>query len=216
MTDEYTLYAIHSRYRPRAEPIRMIFHYGKQPFKDVHVDASEFGAMKDKVPLRQFPTIEVKSPGKTFMLGQTTTILRFLARKFDLMPKDEVEEALCDMYGEYIQEFEDLIARWQWSLYTQSYWEIEADFFKGKVVGMANRIGKVLSKAIEKNGTGFLVGSKLTWSDIFLAEVVDKLYAFHKKNDLFAEYPVIEKHHNMVYSLPELLDYVSNRPQFVW
>lgn len=47
MTDEYTLYAIHSRYRPRAEPIRMIFHYGKQPFKDVHVDASEFGAMKD-------------------------------------------------------------------------------------------------------------------------------------------------------------------------
>ncbi|KAH7703834.1 glutathione S-transferase family member gst-3 [Aphelenchoides avenae] len=216
MPEEYTLYAINSRYRPRAEPHRMMFHYAKMPFKDVHVSGEEFSATLDKMPLRQLPTLEVKSNGKSFMNGQTTAILCFQARKFGLEPQEDPDKAFCDMYGEQVQDLADHVAQWQLRLYTQSATELEAEFFKGKVVALANRIGKLFGTVIGSNPSGFVVGSKVTWVDIFLAELVDKLYAFHKRDDLFKDYPTIEQHHRKVYALPELQEYVDNRADFAW
>lgn len=90
--------------------------------------------------MRQLPALKVRADGKTLVLGQTTAILRYLGKKFGkppatngaqlrindlgLVPDDDDQQALCDMYAEQVHDLTNPIAEQQWSQFTKSSTEL--------------------------------------------------------------------------------------------
>ncbi|KAI6183517.1 putative glutathione S-transferase 6 [Aphelenchoides bicaudatus] len=79
--------------RNRAEPLRLIFEYAGQKFEDIRLNDQEFLKQRNSFPNGQLPVLEFDN-GK--VLGQSGSIIRFLARKFNLVGSNETEAARAD------------------------------------------------------------------------------------------------------------------------
>lgn len=78
----------------RAEFIKMMMEEAGEKYKFHEVPFGKHQAeMGDKLPFGQLPLYEENG----FMLAQTGTILRFLARKYNMMPFDMYDAARCEM-----------------------------------------------------------------------------------------------------------------------
>jgi glutathione S-transferase len=217
-SEQITLYAMNACYRPRVTPVRVILYYGQwNDYKDIDVTAEQFQQLREQFALRQLPGLEIKEEGKkTLYLSQTTAIMRYLGRKCGLVPEDEQDQAICDMIGQGIDDIANIIVRQVFLRYQGGATELESEQFKFTAEGLGHRVGKVFGHVLDKNGTGYLVGSKLTWVDLYLAELVDKLALFSRKPDIFKQFPSVHKHHQMVYALPQLKKYNETVPECYW
>jgi glutathione S-transferase len=78
----------------------------------------------------------------------------------------------------------------------------------------SNTLPKFLSKFNELKGQnqgGFLIGRKLTWADIFIADKIDRLTQAEGL-DVLDKYPHLLKFRDNVLSHPNLKSYVDQRP----
>lgn len=90
--------------RARAEPIRMILHYGNIQFNDVTITFPQWPEHKARLeicPLGQLPTLQLTN-GE--ILAQSGTIVRYAAKLAGLYPLDPVEAARADMVHEMAQD----------------------------------------------------------------------------------------------------------------
>lgn len=98
----FTLYYLPMR--ARAEPIRMILHFGNIQYNDVTVSFAKWPEHKAKLdicPFGQLPSIQLAS-GE--IIAQSGTITRFVAKLAGLYPLDAVEAARADMVHEMAQD----------------------------------------------------------------------------------------------------------------
>ncbi|KAH7703872.1 GST-5 protein [Aphelenchoides avenae] len=214
MPPKYKL--VYFKLRARGEPIRMIFHHAKQEFEDaeVSVDAEEaWPEMKKKTPFGQLPFLEVaKDGGDKLVLAQTTAILRYLGKKLGLEADTFDEQALCDMYAEYVQDTIMRGHRYFWTMIGLEPAEKEPELRESTFLPTVKDFGETIEKQLKSNGTGFIVGKKLTWVDIFIACFVDMYMEGGK--DAFSKYPLVEKHRQMVFGQPGIKEYVAKRPNY--
>ncbi|KAH7693430.1 GST-36 protein, partial [Aphelenchoides avenae] len=122
-------------------------------------------------------------------------------------------QATCDMYGEQIQDYVSSTQPWGRTFFGLVPAEQREEIYTTKVQPAIDGIGELLGGQLQKNGNGYLVGSKLTWVDIFLAEFVDKIVG-HTKPDVLARYPLIEAHYKKIFSLPAISKYAKERPSY--
>ena len=95
---DYKLY--YFNFRGRAEIVRLIFAAAGQKYEDVRFEAEGWlNEYKAKSPLGQAPYLEIHDGGKVLKIGQSITIARYLARKFNLAGKDDEEQAEVEMYN---------------------------------------------------------------------------------------------------------------------
>jgi prostaglandin-H2 D-isomerase / glutathione transferase len=78
--------------RGRAELIRFIFAYAGQYFEDFRIRYEDWSSYKSKTILGQLPVLEISDSNHTLQLGQSLTIARYLANKFNLVGKNELEK----------------------------------------------------------------------------------------------------------------------------
>jgi glutathione S-transferase len=213
MSSAYKLY--YFGLRARAEPIRVLLHYIQKPYEEVTFGFEEWPEYKTKMPLKQVPVLEVRQEedGPTLKLSQTTAILRYLAKVHDVEANKVEEQALCDMYGEQIQDYIGKVREWTWTFIGMRPVEKRDELYESTVVPVVEELGKIFGQQLKKNGNGYFVGSKITWFDIFLAEFVDKIIG-HATPDVFAAYPEIEEHHKKIFSLPTISKYIKERPSY--
>ena len=76
---------------------RFLLSVAGQQFEDVRFEREEWPAHKASTPLGQVPVLEVTEGGKTVKIGQSLAIARFLARRFHLDGKSDLEKAEVDM-----------------------------------------------------------------------------------------------------------------------
>jgi len=158
--------------RGLAEPIRWILSYGGVDFEDIRLPLDSLpvvlpGEIKEKCRWGQVPLAEFD--GKT--LNQSLAITRYFARKYNLVPKDDYEAALCDEFVDTIREF---MNAW-WVVRTES-----DPAKKEEKKSLQIKTGKqkhldVLEGIIQANGGKHLVGSSLTWADLYLTHAINNL-----------------------------------------
>lgn len=191
--------------RGRGELIRLVFAAAGVAYEDVRVTRDEWPALKPNTPFGQIPILEID--GKTFC--QSNAIARYLARKFKLAGKTDLEELQVDMI---IDCFEDiakpvLAARFESDETRKA--TLQKKLSEEQLPTFLENLEKILKS--NNGGDGFFVGNELTWADLaFLA-----VYGWIK---LSGNESLIDKHSKLkalkdrVEAVPKIAAWIAKRP----
>ncbi len=90
---------VYSEDRGKADIIKLLFAYVKQPYEDVQIKSSDWQAYKTFMPFEQLPVLIINDELK---LAQVSTICRFLGKRFQLEGINETDSIMCDMVSEQV------------------------------------------------------------------------------------------------------------------
>ncbi|KAL3111411.1 hypothetical protein niasHT_017638 [Heterodera trifolii] len=203
---QYKLYYFDGR--GLGESIRLLLHYVGQQFEDIRIkDYEEWEkTYKSKFFYGKVPVLEVD--GKP--LGQSATILRYLAEKFDLAGKDEWEKAKANEIIDFQKDANTDLAPY---LYVKmGFREGDLDKLRGEVFEPgAKRILPLFEKLLKESGSGYMLKSGLLMVDF---QVANFLYTFTKlEPETINVHPELIKYVDRVHALPQLQKYLKQRPQ---
>jgi len=152
--------------RARAEPTRLVFAYAGVDYEDVRISwenkAEDWNPIKNsaKYPFGQLPILEVE--GVT--LCQSMAMFRFVAKRHGLVPSNDLQQAVADMFSEGVYDLENEIIR---AIVhpNQEQQKVLMDKFHNVSLPKAC---KCLEKLLEKNPKDevYCVGNKLSFADI--------------------------------------------------
>merc|ERR1712098_114757 len=204
----------------RGEVPRLMLHYAGKEFLDTRIptwqDPQHWLALKPTTPWGTLPILKYGD----LKLGQSLTIMRFLAKELNLAGKNLNESAQCDELGDVLQ---DLINSWV-PLYFGKVNEVLHQLKEGKPPNFSRdeeglkrhyetTVPPVLEK-IEKilvsRGGEFLVGGSLSWADIFLFSYCEGLLMASPQT--LDKVPGISGLIKRVGQLPGIKKYLKNRP----
>jgi len=197
-----------------AEPIRQIFQQAGIAFTDKRVEFGDgtWETLKPNYPWGTLPVLDVtnSNTGKTFRLAQSATIARYLAKKNSLNGSGEEQSAKCDEYVDAVRDFINEFVAW-FRIKDETAKAAKMEEIKEKTI--PDFFGK-FNKILQDNGTGWLVGDKVTWADIFVA---NGLYNFtlvsgdlDKSLEKYAQVGAFTK---KVFGLPAIAKWIQERPQ---
>uniref|UniRef100_A0A914E1R2 glutathione transferase n=1 Tax=Acrobeloides nanus TaxID=290746 RepID=A0A914E1R2_9BILA len=126
-----------------------------------------------------------------------------------LSGKDDWEAAQVDALSDAYKDFGNTARPYFMVLFGREQGDKEAlykDFAKA-----FDEMAKHLKKYLKDAGNGFLFAGGLTWADFFTSEFHDTLNGFNP--EIFKDHPELLRHSEKVHSLPQLQDYLKNRPK---
>lgn len=162
--------------RGAAETCRVLLAIGGEEYDDIRYDWTP-GTMKSeafadakasgelKLNLNRAPVLVVDGVS----IGQSKAIERFLAKRFGLMGKSPVEEALIDCMAEHCRDVRDAAARKGFSAFARGKTDEEKRVAREEwfTVDFPAMLGKINDAVQETSKTkGFAVGSSLTLADV--------------------------------------------------
>lgn len=194
--------------RGRAEVMKLLCAYGKEPFTVVNPDYATMKTDLDAFPFAQCP----KLVDGDVNVSQSNACIRHLARKLKLYGKDEADMAMVDML---LDGVEDLRAKYIPLIYVgklepdakKAYWATHGD-----KANVSQRNGgahfEFLERLLRKAGGKWFVGGSPTAADLAVFDVVH----LHLRPALFpdemrAAYPGLVAHHDAVGALEGVREY---------
>jgi len=191
--------------RARAEIIRLIFAAAGVKYEDVRIKKEEWAALKPKTPFGQLPMLEVDG----VKLGQSHTCARYLARKFKLAGKTELDQARVDMLIDCMKDALDpLIAVFRATDETKKA-EAKKKYLEEQLPGYLTSLEALL--VANHGGNKFFVGDELTWADIALLPTVDWLA--HVTDNPLAKHPKLSALKERVEKIPKIAEWLAKRPK---
>jgi len=196
------------------EGIRCVLSYGKADWEDNRIPMDSWQAIKSKTPMGQLPLLEID--GKT-EICQSRAIGRYLAKQFKIAGQNDIEQAQADMYVDGIYDlatkggtefFQELRKKFMDKADNEA--AIKEKYQNWKTTGITPFLDNY-EKALTKNGSGFLVGSKVTWADIYVAEWIDRISNMQDKA-LVDNHPKLAALLKTVHKLPGIAEYIEKRP----
>jgi len=189
----------------RAEVTRWILNHAGVEFEDIRFP---FGVpIPEEVKARcnwgQVPLVEVD--GKT--LTQSMAISRYFAKKYNLIPEDPFQAALCN---EYVDAIGDLVVAYR-PVYTLPAGPEKEEKAKEIIKTIKSRFMDVFDSIIKANGGKHLVGNKLSFADLCLAQAVDqfKMLGFN----LAEGNPNVDSLKEEVMKAPNIKAWLEKRPK---
>ena len=174
--------------RGLAESSHLLLQYVGEPFEYEKVPLSKEGMQKWLTEVRYTPGLKFANmpflvDGETYV-SQSLAVLRYLARKFGLMPKCEEELVKCEMIE---QEISDLKSRMNNTCY-DPFMGIPG-FRTGSETGvfdhefLKNQLTSRLEERIPMfdewlSGEGFCIGDNVCYVDFLVYEFLDQLRRF--------------------------------------
>uniref|UniRef100_A0A7E4VTQ3 Glutathione S-transferase n=1 Tax=Panagrellus redivivus TaxID=6233 RepID=A0A7E4VTQ3_PANRE len=174
--------------RSIGESVRLLLTYVGADFKDFRVNGETWESYKPNAPTGKLPNIHFE--GK--ILSETGAILRYLARKYNLIGADEWEAAKADEVYDHYRQLADIIRKY-------------TEFFT------PNRdiVFKYLTDVLTKSKSGFVVDSGVTWADFFIVENVTTLLNVDPEGA--KTFPAVAAYQKRVYNLSQIKNYVATR-----
>ncbi|KAF9578800.1 hypothetical protein BGW38_005235 [Lunasporangiospora selenospora] len=143
------------------EVTRSIFVYADVEYEPIIPD---WPAMKAQTPFGYLPVLyETTSTGVVLELTESSSVERYLARKFNLLGANEMEE---HRVGEYVNS-----ACWIWSQILSKFLfspvetrnQTVPEFYKGPIASWT----QIHERHLRENGSnGHYVGNAFTWADL--------------------------------------------------
>ncbi|XP_005099088.1 probable glutathione S-transferase 7 [Aplysia californica] len=157
---------------------------------------------KASAPFQQTPTLEVD--GKVF--AQSTAIASFLAREFGLHGKTNLESLEIDQWVNLQQDIIDEVRRAKLEKDPERVEEIWKNFKET----FSPRFLQFFEDGLKQNGTGFLVGDRLTLADLVLFDVITGVVA--NRTCGLDSYPLVRAHGDKVAAIEGIRAWVESRP----
>jgi len=188
--------------RGRAELARLILAYANVEYEDFRIPSEEWPKHKPNYPFGQVPVLEVD--GK--MLGQSNSIARYLAKKHGLAGQDDWEEAMANMYADSLMDVINAGLPYRF----ESDPEKKKQLLQELVTKNVRPHIQLIEKRLAENGTGYLVGSSLTWADLGYADVIPTFLELVP--DLLDNAPHLKKLLDAIEAIPSIKKWIETRP----
>ena len=203
--------------RGLAETSRMLLAVAKQDYEDFRyplevVDMSSHAMIKDDFDsdkkdgklvksLNKVPFLEVD--GET--IPQSKTIERFLATRFSMMGSSDLETAKIDSICECVRDFKDMYQKVRVAKDKDSAMN---EWFTVTLVERLTLLENLLGNE------GFSVGSSTSLSDIILYSFITNFFDNREASmNATLATPSLRKIIDRVHSLPEMVEWLENRPK---
>ncbi|XP_050311806.1 glutathione S-transferase-like [Anthonomus grandis grandis] len=182
----------------RAEPIRFIFAYAGQDYEDFRINLDQWAEIKPSTPFGQVPVLEVD--GK--LVGESRAICRYLAKQFNLLGENDWEALQADMFVDALESCKQVIMR--------TMKETDPDKIK-EIKQQAANFLKKFDEAIASNPAGLLVGSKVTWADLYFAASLPNTIERHP--DIAKPFSALTSLIKQINNLPSIKEWLEKRPK---
>ncbi|CAJ0916797.1 unnamed protein product, partial [Mesorhabditis belari] len=193
--------------RARGEPARLLFALAGVPFEDHRLSREDWKTIKPTTPYGQIPVLFVDEKP----LAQSRAIYRYLGNQFGYSGENEWDSAQIDALGDEIEDFRAQVRPFIRITNGMLEGDLEKSYNELVIPATDSFFPIFEKKYLELNQSGFLIGSKVSWADLFLAELVET-FTLHNKN-YAANYPKIRAHREKVYSLPGIKEWIEKRPK---
>ena len=139
-------------------------------------------------------------------IPQSISIARFLARRFKLDGKDELEQLKTDVLVDTLSDLRNSFVQKVFLVKDEDKAEAKLKF----VDDMNTHLGRIEKLVKEYGSNGYSVGSSLTWSDFELYEVTERMQSYYP-NVLENSKSIINLR-NSLENHPIIGVYLKNRP----
>ncbi|XP_059143165.1 uncharacterized protein LOC131930614 [Physella acuta] len=192
--------------RGRAEVSRLLLALGGQEYEDVRIPIENWPEEKPKTVFGQVPMLEVDG----VRYAQSVAIEAYLARELNLYGESNLDQLKID---QVVQLNQDYRAKAVTGLKETDEARKAELIKKVKEVESPLYLG-FLEKLLKENGTGYFVGSSLSYADI---STYDNIYAFSVRGPLLSrpgdDYPLLKELFNNVENNERIKAYLANRKQ---
>lgn len=179
--------------RGRGEAIRYLLVDNAIPYEEVLINRESWAELKPKTTFGQLPMLVMEDGTE---LVQSNAILRALARKYDLYGSSEQEANMIDMINDAQEDERVRYARM-----------IYQDYENGKAPYIENLPQKLqpFEKLLAKEGQSFFVGSKVSFVDYNMFDLLDDHLALSPT--CLDAFPLLKAFHQNMAARPNLAKY---------
>ncbi|KAL7676031.1 hypothetical protein ACOME3_002318 [Neoechinorhynchus agilis] len=199
MFPEYTLY--YFDLEGRAEVIRLMLHAIGIPFTDLRFETEDWPLKyKPVMPLNKVPVLKVDDE----VLCETSSIIRFLSKKYNLNGKTRIDAARCDAVLLIVDEyFSKLIQAFQVPpnespARQQTFYDEEIP----KSIALLEKLEQLYGKG------GYIITDQLTCADLYVYYYFRTIHSYLRKE---AKSEFVSRNKRTVESVPILKEYFANR-----
>uniref|UniRef100_A0AC34PUH2 Glutathione S-transferase n=1 Tax=Panagrolaimus sp. JU765 TaxID=591449 RepID=A0AC34PUH2_9BILA len=198
----------------RAGAIRLFLDYHQIPFTDTRIPRDQWPEIKKQMKFGQIPVLKILD--KNLELPQSVAILRYLATKHGGLGENPEENALIDAFADQTQDTVTAVRPWYRTFVRNGTKEQQQEKFNEIALPtFRDSFVPIFSKQLQENGSGFLVGKKLTWVDFFLADFVDRVGKIFPEDQRKILQPLFG-HRDKILSLPNLKKRLEERKNHVF
>lgn len=192
----------------KGEGIRYIFAAAGQKYEDFRFSSEQWPSLKANTPFGQVPVLEVtEEGGERVTIAQSTAIARYLANKFGLAGKSDLEKARAD---QVVDQINDLFNQWSQALYyepdearkKEKLDKFFAETFPNNVV--------LFEKLLGNQKTKFFASNEITWADLIFSANLERLA--DKRDQLLASAPAVKALDEAVRAHPNIANWIATRP----
>jgi len=191
--------------RGLASTIRNLLHYKGVEFEDKLYTIGPAPEYPHPEWLADKQTLDVDFPNLPYYidgdikLSQSTTILRYLARKYDLIGDDETQTLRIELAEQQAIDIRMALIRMVY--FNPKYEKDREEYLKG-LPGILKQFGKFL-------GTNkWVAGDKLTYADFLLYDALDYNRLFDAKS--FEDADIVNQYLTRFEEIPEMKAYMSS------
>jgi len=192
----------------RGEIIRLVLTVAGVPFEDKRIDDSQLEALRKDFPFGQVPVFEFGD----VKMCQSYVIARYLARKYKLAGKTELDEARADMIVACIEDAAkdagDITFHETDPVRQASR---KKEYIEQRIPAFLTHLEALL--AANKGGKGYFVGDSLTWADLNLVVAYGWWELMLGLKDPLSKHPKLNDLYKRVIAHPKLAPYIAKRPK---
>ncbi|XP_050494751.1 hematopoietic prostaglandin D synthase-like [Bombus huntii] len=215
MSDEHTYKLIYFNARGRAEHIRYIFAYTGIEYTDERIPEELWPEYKDSMPYKKLPVLEID--GKP--VAQSNAVARYLARKYDLMGKDEWDAMICD---ELVDTLGDLKQGEYICYYRMEENPEKKEARKNQLLNETIPFYLTKFDQIIGKNKGYIIPSTVqnkciqtffqtTWADFVFAAALEN-YEYMFGAPALDKYPALRALKKRIHRIPAISDWLIRRP----
>ncbi|XP_066442932.1 glutathione S-transferase P 1-like isoform X2 [Eleutherodactylus coqui] len=187
--------------RGRAEVIRMLLADQGASWTEEEVQTAHwFGGESDLKQQAVFGQLPQFKDGD-FVLYQSNSILRYLARKYGVSGGSNQESALIDMVNDGVEDL-----RVKYIRFVFFEFETGKEKYESELAKHLSAFERILSQNC--NGTKYVVGDKISYADYNLLDLLH--WQLHFFPDCVSSFPLLTAFMDRISSRPKLSEYLKS------